>query len=168
MVIFISSRAVVEKWPKIAKKGLKWPIMVQICLILSEIAQNCLKLCKITKKCHCGPFWVINDHLWSFWISIDLFGTFWALFGNFWPFFHNRSGAYKNDQKLKHDLDYQMSTKMVQENHEDNFNTQWYQYEILVYFGTIYMEHPVQEWGWLWWGGGCSVPVIMRIVGNSR
>ena len=36
-----------------------------------------------------------------------------------------------------------MSTKMVQENHEDNINTQWNQCEILVYFGTIYMEHPV-------------------------
>ena len=139
--------------PKLPKKGLKWPIMVQICLILSEIAQNCLKLCKITKKCHCGPFWVINDHLWSFWIIIDPFGPFWALLGNFGPFFHNtvvnRSGAYKNDQKLKHDLDYQMSTKMVQENHEDNINTQWNQCEILVYFGSIYTEHPVAYNFWM-------------------
>ena len=115
--------------------------MVQICLILSEIAQNCLKWCKITNKCHCGPFWVINDHLWSFWIIIDPFGPFWALLGNFGPLFHNSSGAYKNDPKLKHDLDYQMSTKMVQENHEDNINTQWNQCEILVYFGTIYGSH---------------------------
>ena len=53
---------------------------------------------------------------------LDHYGPFWALFGNFGPFFHNSSGAYKNDPKLKHDLDYQMSTKMIQENHEDNIN----------------------------------------------
>ena len=128
---------------KMAQNCQKGPKMAHNGPNMSNIVWNCLKWCKITNKSHCGPFWVIDDHLWSFWISIDLFGTFWALFGNFGPFFHNRSGAYKNDQKLKHDLDYQMSTKMVQENHEDNINTQWNQCEILVYFGSIYTEHPV-------------------------
>ena len=36
-----------------------------------------------------------------------------------------------------------MSPYMVPENHQEIFSTQWNQGEILVYFGTIYMEHPV-------------------------
>ena len=71
-----------------------------------------------------GSSMTIYGHFGSLLTLLGHFGPFWALLGNFGPFFHNSSGAYKNDQKLKHDLDYQMSTKMVQENHEDNINTQ--------------------------------------------
>ena len=136
---YLSLYKVFRRWQNYFLKKMYPPLPQRI------LKESLWRRRKITNKCHCGPFWVINDHLWSFWIIIDLFGPFWALWGNFGPFFHNRSGAYKNEQKLKHDLDYQMSTKMVQENHEDNFNTQWYKYKILVYFGTIYMEHPVER-----------------------
>ena len=68
-----------------------------------------------------ASFQAISDNIRHIW---TIMGHFRPFFGNFGPFFHNSSGAYKNDQKLKHDLDYQMSTKMVQENHEGNINTQ--------------------------------------------
>ena len=116
-----------QKGPKMAHNG---PIM-------SNIVWNSPKLPKMMQNYQQMSLWTVLGHQWSFMVILD---HYWP----FGPFFHNRSGAYKNDQKLKHDLDYQMSTKMVLENHEDNINTQWNQCEILVYFGSIYTEHPVE------------------------
>ena len=73
------------------------------------------------------------------------FGPFGAKLDKFGRFSHNCTGAHINEQKLKHDLDHQMSAYMVQENHQENISTQLNQCKILVYFGTIYMEHPVDS-----------------------
>ena len=79
---------------------------------------NCPELPKMTHK---TPKWSIMthnkkylqfggmlDHFGQFWGKIGSFSGHFRLFWDIWGHFYNYTGDHINEQKLKHDLDYQM------------------------------------------------------------
>ena len=126
-----------QKWTKIYQNGPKWPKMDQ-------------HRPKWTKMDQHDPVWqclVILCNFWRFLVFFSNFGwfcAFWDHLGQNWTIWEIFPKLHKSSYKLtKHDSDHQMSACMVQENHQEKISTQLNQCEILVFFGTIYMEHPV-------------------------
>ena len=63
--------------------------------------------------------------------------------GHFGQIFHNCTGAHTNAQKLKHDLDHQMSAHMVQENHKQNLKIKNNVGKKVVYFISLFLDDTV-------------------------
>ena len=93
---------------------------------------------------------MILGHFWQFWVFLDNVGQFWTvldhlelilkIFNIFPTTALELILVNKNEKKYQ---EHQMSPYMVPENHQEIFSSQWNHGEILAYFGTIYMEHPV-------------------------
>ena len=78
-------------------------------------------------------------------MTLDNFGSSWITLGYFWPFFNSCTGPQINEQKLRYDLNHQMSAYMVQEDHQRRLNTLLFQYVISLYFSWIIFNHPVES-----------------------
>ena len=72
-----------------------------------------------------GPYMRTFDDLSHVLIFVHPFELQWVsgYLGPFWAIFYNHTWAQINEQKLKHDLNHQMSAHMVKQNHQRKLNT---------------------------------------------
>ena len=112
LLIFVNKFKVLCSCGKVAQNGHKWLKMAQSgpkMLNLPKSPPKPQKFEQNIQNCQFVLYWAILGDFGWFWVASGYFGPFGLILGYFRPFFHYCTGAQLNKQKLKLNLNNQMS-----------------------------------------------------------